>query len=71
VAVYSEFACSDESRLRLEGFGVVFEDRIGLGIVMKVRMFVMKAATMKYIGAWAGCTLGMKVERPTNVPVTS
>ena len=64
----SEFACSDESRLRLEGFGVVSEDRIGLGkagsprIIMKVRMFVTKAATMKYIRAWAGCILRMKVE---------
>lgn len=63
----SEFACSDESRLGLEGFGVVSEDRIGLGeagsprIIMKVRMFVMKAAMMKYIRVWAGCTLGMKV----------
>jgi hypothetical protein len=73
----SEFACSVESKLRLEGFGVVSEDRIGLGkagsprIIMKVRMFVVKAAMMKYIRVWAGCTLGMKVEPPTNVLVTS
>jgi len=73
----SEFACSDESRLRLEGASVVSEDIIGLGkagnprIIMKVRMVVTKAAMMKYSRAWAGCILGMKVERPTNVPVTS
>jgi hypothetical protein len=40
-------------------------------IIMKVRMFAMKAAMMKYISAWAGCILGMKVERPTNVSLTS
>ena len=51
----SKFACSDESRL--EGFSGVSEDEIDFGkassprIIMKVRMFVTKATTMKYIRA--------------------
>jgi len=55
--------------LRLESFGVVSEDGIGLGradssrIIIGVRIFVTKPATMKYSRASAGRNLKMKVER--------
>jgi hypothetical protein len=76
--------CGDEScisesarsaKSRLEGFGAVSEDGIGLGkagspkIKITVRMLVTKAARMKYSRASAGDILEMKVERPTNVSI--
>jgi hypothetical protein len=73
----SVLARSDESRLRLplEGFGVSYVGGIDLGcaagsprIMVKVRMFVAKAATMNHSRLSAGCILERKIERPTNVP---
>lgn len=71
----SESARSDESRRRLEGFGVVSEDGIGLGkagspnIIIAVRMLVTEAAMMKYSRASAADILEIKVERLTNVSI--
>jgi hypothetical protein len=62
----SVLARSDESRLRLplEGFGVSYVGGIDLGYaagsprsMIKMRMFVAKAATMNHIRLSAGCIL--------------
>ena len=73
----SESARSDESRQRLEGFGVVSKDGSGLGkagspnIIITVRMLVTEAAMMKYSRASAADIEEIKVERLTNISITA